>query len=632
MLSTCIVFSLLIGEVNVPVKSVAASAEDIHSSWLIEPDPNNHGARSHYSIHRTLFENNIAEFEIQVPDGDCFKLLPFGENSDDWSIQAISPSGKVIVGNCPNSKLVIGNASPNSEYQATRLDINNPEAGKWRLILTGGHHGDDAMLLVEDGFDLHLRVWLDDYANYKGNVVKFTSGYSLYEDVNKNGEVATAKANMLGYSIVSQNAQIKNEDGDVIHSLQRGNDFEFQPSESGIYFASIEALLKDGNGCFIQRTAILPIAVEDRNIELSNQVDITSIDAFRSQITLHFTTPVTRDRLMSGAEVWGTSKDGHKARCWIGGVTPVKNNSATLLLDTRWLHNCDPNSIEIRSLRLADINTFIPLARVNQIPLHDIHITDIAPSPNDMLEMQMGTVTNRNVTAREYPNLIPDRSSQYGGHNLMLVHGYCEDGDAWPTGHFDGDFAEYENLYQNFSHDQFALDIWSYGSQFKSYSIIGHSQGGNAGLHLFAFYWSGIDWSTGSRKIQALGVPFGGTPLAGSIADLAEVFGIQCGSNYDMTYDGSALWASYIPGWARAETWSWSTTFEDGWFYDYCNIVSDLLLWDPEDGVVEVSAAHLGGANNMGTKEGWCHVEDMSDPPQTSDYNRNAEMNQEAAR
>ena len=479
---------------------------------------------------------------------------------------------------------------------------------------------------------MEIRVWLDDYANYKGNVVKFTSGYSLYEDVNKNGEVATAKANMLGYSIVSQNAQIKNEDGDVIHSLQRGNDFEFQPSESGIYFASIEALLKDGNGCFIQRTAILPIAVEDRKIELSNQVDITSIDAFRSQITLHFTTPVTRDRLMSGAEVWGTSKDGHKARCWIGGVTPIKNNSATLLLDTRWLHNCDPNSIEIRSLRLADINTFIPLARVNQIPLHDIHITDIAPSPNDMLEMQMGTVTNRNVTAREYPNLIPDRSSQYGGHNLMLVHGYCEDGDAWPTGHFDGDFAEYENLYQNFSHDQFALDIWSYGSQFKSYSIIGHSQGGNAGLHLFAFYWSGIDWSTGSRKIQALGVPFGGTPLAGSIADLAEVFGIQCGSNYDMTYDGSALWASYIPGWARAETWSWSTTFEDGWFYDYCNIVSDLLLWDPEDGVVEVSAAHLGGANNMGTKEGWCHVEDMSDPPQTSDYNRNAEMNQEAAR
>jgi len=625
-------FSFLAGEFSVPVKSIAASAQDIHCSWLTEPDPSNYGARSHYSIQRTLFENDIAQFEIQVPVGECLKLLPFGEHSDNWSIQAVSPSGKLITGNQVNSKLVIGNAFPNSEYQSTRLDILNPEPGKWKLILTGGHHGDDAALLIEDGFDLHLRVWLDDYANYRGNVIKFSSGYSLYEDVTKNGDAATAKAKMHSFSILSQTAQIKNEYGTVINSVQQGNEFEFQPSESGIYFASIEALLTDGNGGFLQRTAILPIAVEDRNIELSNQIDITPLDTFRSQITLHFHSPSTRDRLMAGAEVWGTSKDGHQARCWIGGVTPIENNSVSLLLDTRWLHTCDPDTIEIRSLRLADINTFIPLARVDQISLDHIDITDIAPTSHDVLEMQMGTLSNRKVTARENRNFISDPASQYGGHNLMLVHGYCENGDAWPLDHFDGDFYEYENLYQNFSHDQFAIDIWSYGSQFKSYSIIGHSQGGNAGLHLFAFYWSGIDWSTGPRKIQAIGTPFGGTPLAGSIADLGDIFGIQCGSNFDMTYDGSALWASYIPGWARAETWTWSTTFEDGWFYDYCNIASDIFLWDPEDGVVEVSAAHLDGTNDMGTKEGWCHIENMSDPPQTSDLNRNLEMNQEAAR
>ena len=120
--------------------------------------------------------------------------------------------------------------------------------------------------------------------------------------------------------------------------------------------------------------------------------------------------------------------------------------------------------------------------------------------------------------------------------------------------------------------------------------------------------------------------------LAGSIADLGEGFGIQCGSNYDMTYDGAAQWASFIPSWSRAATWVWSTTFEDGWFYDYCNLFSDVLLWDPEDGVVEVSGAHLDGTNDMGTKEGWCHIENMADPAQTYDPTRNAEMNSEGAR
>ena len=214
----------------------------------------------------------------------------------------------------------------------------------------------------------------------------------------------------------------------------------------------------------------------------------------------------------------------------------------------------------------------------------------------------------------------------------MLAHGYCEDGDAWELNDFNGDFTEYLNLEQNFTHDGFALDILSFGSQYKSYSIIGHSQGGNAGLHLYSFYWSGIDWSDGDRKVQAVGTPFLGTPLAGSIADLGAVFGIQCGANYDMTYDGSAQWASFIPSWSRAGTWVWSTTFEDGWFYDYCNLFSDFLLSDPEDGVVEAARAHLDGTNDMGTKEGWCHIENMADPAQTYDPTRNGEMNAEGAR
>ena len=223
----------------------------------------------------------------------------------------------------------------------------------------------------------------------------------------------------------------------------------------------------------------------------------------------------------------------------------------------------------------------------------------------------------------------------------MLVHGYCYSGDpenAWATSQFTGDVSRYVNLNQNFSHDEFALDILAFGSQFKSYGIAGHSQGGTAGLHLYSFYWSGLDWSTpspadGGRVLQTLATPFQGTPLAGNIAALGEIFGIQCGANYDMTYDGAAYWLSFVPGWSRAATWSWTTSFaDDSWWWDYCHIAADLILSDPEDGTVESFAGQLDGSNYMGLKEGWCHISNMSDPPQVLDTVRNAEIDLEAAR
>ena len=82
----------------------------------------------------------------------------------------------------------------------------------------------------------------------------------------------------------------------------------------------------------------------------------------------------------------------------------------------------------------------------------------------------------------------------------------------------------------------------------------------------------------------------------------------------------------------RAETDYWTTSFEDGFFYDYCQIVSDLLLTDPDDGTVERYAGQLDGANNRGHKEGWCHTRLMRDPPPCKDASRNVILDAEAAR
>ena len=215
----------------------------------------------------------------------------------------------------------------------------------------------------------------------------------------------------------------------------------------------------------------------------------------------------------------------------------------------------------------------------------------------------------------------------------MLSHGYCSDADSWNPTDFSGDVAEYINMFQNFSHDQFAQDFIAFGSQYKSYGIVGHSQGGNAAVHLYTFYWSGLDWAGEGRLIQCLGTPFSGTSLAGNLSILGELFGFGCGVNYDLTYDGAAEWLSYIPTSTRQNTWTWTSTVEDQWWsYDYCHFLTDLVLWDPDDGVVENSEGDLDGANNMGTTIGWCHIKNMTEPREVDDTDRSSEMDAEAAR
>jgi hypothetical protein len=215
----------------------------------------------------------------------------------------------------------------------------------------------------------------------------------------------------------------------------------------------------------------------------------------------------------------------------------------------------------------------------------------------------------------------------------MLVHGYCS-GDAW--GPVQGQFAssvKFQDFNQNRSHNDFALRIRAFGDQFDSFGIVAHSQGGAAATHLYTYYWSGLDYASGSRLIQSVGTPYQGTALAGNLAAIGDVFGVGCGTNTDLTYSGASSWLSGIPSWARSRVNYYTTSFATAWWrWDYCNIGSDLLLSDPEDGTTERAYGQLPGAYNRGHKTGWCHTEGMRDPPQVRDSSRNSVMSNYAAR
>ena len=157
---------------------------------------------------------------------------------------------------------------------------------------------------------------------------------------------------------------------------------------------------------------------------------------------------------------------------------------------------------------------------------------------------------------------------------------------------------------------------------YTSFGVVGHSQGGNAALHLLTYYQSPLDRSQGERRIQSVGAPYQGTPLA-SLGFFA------CGVDNNLTTSGAPVWLAGIPTWAREECY-FHTTEEGGFFA--CQIFTALLLANPEDGTTERSRGQLPGGRNMGHVSGWCHTTFMADPPQCQDGGRNSVMDALAAR
>jgi S-formylglutathione hydrolase FrmB len=224
---------------------------------------------------------------------------------------------------------------------------------------------------------------------------------------------------------------------------------------------------------------------------------------------------------------------------------------------------------------------------------------------------------------------------KHSGDGIVFSHGYCSEANPWENLSLTGSVHKsfFQDFRQSISHDEFANRLRSFAdSNYDGCSIIAHSQGGAGALHLYSYFWSCLDYAGTGRLIQSVGTPYQGTPLASSLAVLGDIFGVGCGYNYDLTYSGANAWLRGIPSWARAAVNYYTTSFTDNWWsYNYCQIASDLLLSDPDDGAVEKSKAQLSGAINRGHRTGWCHTDGMRDTAQTKDSSRNTDMINSAA-
>jgi hypothetical protein len=629
---------------NVPrgndFKNLAGSVEEIPSMRL--PDPATLGTRSKSAMFPINSRENRQEIEIPVDSADNFQLMLLSPNGKSLNLRVALPRGDFFdlrsegfarqVKQTDSTYGLDGNRFPAEVFSfasikpgVLRVQIEMPK----NLSVEGETIG---YLVASSDSSYRLYSYIDTLQTTVGRELGIVSTLFNQRENAEDGEPAS-----LFRGIREARVLITAPNGERLEfPMSDGGSGEFRtkfvPTVAGRYTAQVFSKGETPDGAEFVRSAELAFEVAADLVELKPSVRASRIDDLRWRIDLPVTSLKAGEKVIAHAEIWARGADGSEFPVsWLGGMTLAENlskreTSVSITLDSRWLAQASAaKTFFLKNVRLQNPDNSVVLGEAERLALPNIYATELAKSFSGIMTDEM----------RQGVRPLKTSNDAVGG-KLMLVHGYCS-GDAWGAGASAGQFTNYVkflDLNQNRTHDQFANLIKNFGASLPSYGIVAHSQGGAASLHLYTYYWSGLDYATGgTRLIQSVGTPYQGTALAGNLALLGQIFGAGCGSNYDMTYSGAASWLANIPSWARAQVYFHTTSFTDLWYrYDYCNLATDPFLSDPDDGVVERAYAQLPGANNLGHKTGWCHTSGMRDPGQTTDASRNFNMNANAAR
>lgn len=586
--------------------------------------------------------NAVWSADVPVDDTGELKMTLLGKHSEEWQLRVSAGDGQMDLRQSSQVE------SQRSEvgldgigYPAEVFTLSNAREGNWKVEITAGKRelrntGTAGYLVVSSDSPYRLYSYLNTHQTLNGKPFEFVA--SIFDErIDINSGVPEAIAGTVtGAEIEIRTPSGKTEKLNLSGENRRLFKAKFIPREAGEYTAQITLRGVSAEGDPYVRTSEHVFQVLGDNVKLGVAASTAPFDDTRLRLSLPAPGLTVGRKVVAYAEVWSRDRNGEAIPVtWLGGMAIAggRKNRATveLILDTRWLARADTNGVyELRNVRLQDADYFVTLAEAAAIALEINSLPETARMAATEItdEMRMGKRPDTFNAALAADSL----TAQALGGKAMLIHGYCAGGNPFPVSQFS-DYAVFNDPNQSRTHDQFANLIRNYGAQFPSFGAVAHSQGGAASLHLYTYYWSGLDYATGNRLIQTVGTPYQGTALAGNLAVLGQVFGAGCGGNSDLTYSGAASWLAGIPSWARAQVHYSTTSFTDVWYrYDYCSLATDLFLGDPEDGVTERAYGQLPGGNNRGHKTGWCHTSGMRDPAQTSDSTRNADMNANAAR
>lgn len=621
-------------------KNLAGTIEEIPLMRM--PEPSALGTRSKSAMFPITAGTDLQEIEIPVDSTENFRLMILAPGGKSLNLRVALPREDFFdvrsegfarqVRTTDTTYGLDGNQFPAEVFSfdslktgIVRVQIEKPK----NLVTTGEIIG---YLVASSDTPYRLYSYINTLQTTVGSEIGIVS--ALFNQ-KANGEEGMPET-LLG-NIRESRVLITAPNGERLEFPMTDSDSgefisKFTPRIAGRYTAQIISKGEIPEGSEFVRSSELTFEVAATRAEFKSNVRAARVDDLRWRIDLPVSGVKKGEKVIVHAEIWGRRDDGSEFPVsWLGGMTigeslAKRETSVSITLDSRWLaQNGEAKSFVLKNIRLQNPDNSVVLGTTESLQLTGVYPTDLAKSFAGIITDEM----------RQGVRPVKTTAEAVGG-KLMLVHGYCS-GDAWGGAASAGQFTNYVkflDLNQNRSHDQFANLIKNFGASLPSFGIVAHSQGGAASLHLYTYYWSGLDYATGgTRLIQSVGTPYRGTALAGNLALLGQIFGAGCGSNYDLTYNGAAAWLANIPTWARAKVYYHTTSFTDVWYrYDYCNIATDPFLSDPDDGVVERTYAQLTGGVNLGHKTGWCHTGGMRDPSQTTDSSRNSNMNANAAR
>jgi len=571
-------------------------------------------------------------------DGDNPKVLLFSPNKNNWqlNIQGATQKNGNTDQNVVLSQKETQFGMADEKFPATQFDLQNLSTGRYDFTISAKNKdASNGYLLVSSDSPYQLKSFVSSNRQLVGDVIQvnaqafandseFTMVKNDFELINSSYIRVTAPDGSLKQVSMF-------DDGISFDKMASDGMFSgvFRAEQEGLYQVQVVSKGITPKGKPFMRTVehVIPVVASDLVLN-SKRVSGEYTADHKINLKLAVGTAKQDSRFRIIAEVWGTQTSGKSKLIpvsWLSTIAEVNQGQIQLQLDDRWLlSQAVAAPYQLKNIRVEELNHYISLLEIESLPLALPQIAALSKASYD------GTISESMLLGEKPQSL---NVSNKAGGKLMLVHGYCS-GDAW--GPVQSQFAnsvKFTDFNQNRSHDAFAQLIDSYGDNFPSFGVVAHSQGGAAALHLYTYYWSGLDSADSGRLIQSVGTPYQGTPLAGNLALLGEVFGVGCGYNSNLTTSGASSWLSGIPTWARSKVNYYTTSFTTKWWrYDYCNIATDLVLSDPEDGTTEKSRGQLSGAVNRGHKTGQCHTEGMRDMAQTRDSGRNSTMSANAAR
>lgn len=621
-----------------------------------------------------------ADIEIKFEENYPVHIVPLVDDRVFGSSSVISPDGTAkgsAVGDVASIMSV--------EEQTDSNRFTNAKSGVWKIKLQRTPGGATIQSLEQEPEHFLTHVLVASESPYRlytkikkrnfilGQTIEFDAHFGLDgKDLPLKGAITELTARIIHPDKSEKTIEFQNESAQGFWSAN------FNANQVGHYSVLMKAVGSTPEGDNFIRTSEHYFPVIERSLELTGKASLDKTYQTSSQnnrVPVDIETKVLKPikRVQISAELWSDDK----AINWFGGIVPVneKEGKANLSssVDVRWLYKGQAIPTQLKNVELIDPDTHIVLSRFDRIRLEgteeasalfDMNMYEIAESTSMEIdeEMLQGPAMSEDVQpsdlAQQGPSLEFDHqasilpfveSGDSGGRsvlgspiwdgNLLLVHGYCSDGEFWPENVFTNAYR-FSDPDKNRSIDKFARLIERVTrDSIPHYGIIAHSQGGMAALHMYTYYRSPLDIAAKRmsylkkkynmpemRLIQTIGTPFLGTPLAGWIATLVRIFGVQCGSNYDLTPDGAAAWLSRIPAWAKRQVYYHTTS------YHSCSLATRLMLSRPNDGVTESKRATLNGGTFVSHTFDHCHTNSMNKPAQYDIRKLNEEMNRKAAR